>query len=98
MTNYFISRHAGAIEWAKQQGLHIDKQITHLEPDNIQAGDVVIGTLPVNLIAKINNKGGRYFHLSMDLPADARGKELTADDMSRYKARLEEYRAENLTT
>ena len=97
MTSYFISRHIGAIEWAKQQGLQIDEQITHLDPNNIQAGDVVIGTLPINLIAKISTKGGRYFHLSMDLPADARGKELTADDMSRYKARLEEYRAEKLT-
>ncbi len=93
MTTYFISRHSGAINWAKQQGIAIDKQQEHLNTSQLQAGDIIIGTLPINLIAEVCQKGGRYLHLSMDLPAEARGKELTPEEMVSYNARLEEYKA-----
>jgi CRISPR-associated protein Csx16 len=47
MTTWFISRHPGVIAWAEQQGLHVDIQASHLDPAQVQAGDTVIGTLPV---------------------------------------------------
>ncbi len=59
----------------------------------VQAGDTVLGTLPVNLIAEVCKRGGRYFHLTLELPAEARGKELTAEDMRHFGARLEEFSA-----
>ena len=93
MTTYFISRHPGAIDWAKQQGIKVDEQPKHFNAKQTQNGDTIIGTLPVNLIAEVCNKGGRYLHLTLDLPAHARGKELTAHDMQNYGARLEEYEA-----
>jgi len=96
MTTYFITRHPGAKQWAKQQGIKVDIQPTHFDPEQTQAGDTIIGTLPVNLIAKVCERGGRYLHLSLDLPAEARGKELTPEDMNQYNARLEEYRAVKL--
>ncbi len=96
MTTLFITRHPGAIEWAARRGLHIDRQIAHLDPAAIQTGDVVIGILPVNLAADVCARGGQFFNLSLNLPPDARGRELTADDMERYGARLEEYNVEKL--
>ena len=60
-------------------------------------GDTVIGTLPVNLVARVCARGGRYLHLSLDLPAEARGRELTADELERYGARLEAYVAKPAT-
>lgn len=93
MTTYFISRHPGARDWAAAEGLQVDAQIDHLDPSTIRSGDVVIGTLPINLISEVCARGGRYLHLSLDLTANLRGHELSAEDMRQCNARLEEYRA-----
>jgi CRISPR-associated protein Csx16 len=52
--------------------------------------------LPIQIIAAINARGGRYFHIEMDLPEDARRRELSADEMDRFGATPVEYRAERV--
>ncbi len=94
----FVTRHAGAREWAERQGIIVDDLVEHLDPECINPGDLVIGTLPVHLVAAICRRGGRYKHLSMDIPPDHRGQELSADDMERFHARLEEFRVESIGT
>ena len=96
MTTYFVSRHPGAREWAGLQGIAVDEQLDHLHVETIRAGDTVIGSLPVNLAAEICARGARYLHLSLELPREWRGRELTAADMRRFGARIEEYRVERL--
>lgn len=91
MTNWFVTRHPGAVEWARRRGIVVDRWVTHLEPIDVEAGDVVMGTLPVNHAAAICARGARYLNLSLDLPAQARGRELTAADLDRYGAKLEEF-------
>ncbi|MCA1926557.1 MAG: CRISPR-associated protein Csx16 [Thiobacillus sp.] len=91
MTTYLVTRHTGAVEWAARQGLAVDRQIDHLDPADIRPGDVVIGILPVNLAAEVCARGGRFFNLSLDVPPTARGQELSADELERFGARLEEY-------
>lgn len=91
MTFFFISRHPGALEWAAQQNLKIDRRIVHLDPAEISPGDTVAGTLPVHLAAGICARGARYLHLTVDLPEHARGRELTSDDLQRFGARLEPF-------
>ncbi len=91
MTTWFITRHPGAIEWAKRHGLTAGRQVAHLVPAQVQPGDTVIGILPVNLAAEVCERGGRFYNLSLDLPAEARGRELDADELMRYGARIEEY-------
>jgi len=90
MTHYFVTRHKGAIDWAKEQKIDA-LHMVHFNPEIIKSGDVVLGTLPVPIVAKICTLGACYFHLTLDLPAEARGRELTADDMNKFNARLEEY-------
>ncbi len=92
MTTYFISRHPGAREWASEAGVQVDQVIAHLDLATIQPSDVVIGTLPVNLAARVCQQGGRYLHLSLALPADRRGQELSAADLRRFGERLGEFR------
>jgi len=88
---YFVSRHLGAVAWAAEEGFAVDKQLSHLDPTIIQDGDVVIGSLPVHLAAQVCNKGGRYLHLSMEIPPELRGAELTVERMRACHARLESY-------
>ena len=91
MTTWFVSRHPGAIEWATRQTLAVDEFVHHLDPASVRGGDTVMGSLPVNLAAAVCERGARYLHLSVELPEQLRGKELSADQLDRLGARLEEY-------
>lgn len=97
MTTWFISRHPGAVEWARRRGLAVDQYGAHLDPAQIQPGDTVIGSLPVNLAAAVCERGARYLHLSLELPAALRGQELSADQLEDLGAEVQEYRVENAT-
>lgn len=88
MTTWFISRHPGAIEWASRQQLCVDRQVNHLDPAQVQPGDTVMGSLPVNLAAQVCAAGAAYWHLSLELPVELRGHELSADDLERMGARV----------
>lgn len=72
--------------------------MAHLDIALVQKGDVVLGTLPINLVAEVNERGGQYFHLTLELPANLRGQELTSELMRQYGARLEGYNAQRVTT
>ena len=91
MTTWFVTRHAGALDWAKAQGIDDARAIRHLDMERMERGDQVLGTLPVHLAAGVCARGARYLHLSLDIPEDRRGHELTAADMEAFGARLEEY-------
>ena len=90
MTAYFVSRHPGALEWARRRGIQA-RAVTHLEIERIEPGDRVLGTLPVSVAAEVCARGGRYFHLSLDVPPEDRGRELSPAEMEEAGARLEEY-------
>lgn len=92
MATWFITRHPGARRWAEEEGFAVDRLAGHLDPEDIRPGDRVLGTLPVNLAAEVCARGGRYFHLSLDLPPEWRGRELGPEDMRRFGARLSEFR------
>jgi len=97
MTTYFISRHSGAVEWAKEQNFSVDKWISHLDNEQIVSGDIVVGTLPVNIAADLILKGARYFSLNLALSAADRGIELTKEDLYRLKAELVEYQIQKVS-
>lgn len=96
MTIWFVSRHPGAIEWAARHGVHFDRQVAHLESEDVKSGDTVIGSLPVHLAAQVCERAAHLCNLSIDLPAGARGRELSADDLEAYNARLETYSVERI--
>jgi CRISPR-associated protein Csx16 len=56
-----------------------------------------MGTLPVNLAAEVCARGGRYLHLTLDLPPEARGRDLSAEEMERFGARLTEFFVTRIT-
>jgi len=87
---WLVTRHPGAREWARRRGIQADCVVEHLDVSQVRPGDTVIGTLPLHLAAAVCRAGARLFHLSIDVPPEQRGKELTADEMEAYGARLEE--------
>lgn len=89
-TTWIISRHAGAIEWLERQGIE-GQQCPHLVIEQVAAGDTVIGTLPVNLAAKVCAVPAIYCHLSLEVPFAWRGQELTAEQMEACGATLTAY-------
>lgn len=94
MTTFFVTRHAGAKEWAESEGFAPDQVLDHLDLGLVRTGDRVIGTLPVNLAAEVCAKGGHYLHLILELSKEMRGRELSASDMRDQGARVEEYHIE----
>jgi CRISPR-associated protein Csx16 len=85
---YFVSRHPGALDWAAEEGVVVDQVVEHLDIETVAPGDTVIGSLPVNLAAEVCARGAAYLHLSLELPAELRGKELTAAEMRSLGAEL----------
>ncbi len=92
MTTFFVTRHRGAVDWARAQKIDAE-HVVHFDSSTTRPGDVVMGTLPVSDVATICARGGRYFHLVLRIPKDARGRELTAADMQSFGAHLIEYEA-----
>lgn len=91
MTVFFVSRHPGAIAWAKSKNLPIDQWLTHLDPSGVEAGDIVIGVLPIAAAAIVCAKGARFVALEMQLPEARRGQELTQAELEQMQCRLTEF-------
>ncbi len=90
-----VTRHAGTIAWAKGAGLRA-RVVRHLHPAALRPRDVVIGNLPLHLIAAVLARRARFLALTVDRPAAARGRELSAAEMVALRPRLVEYRIEAL--
>jgi CRISPR-associated protein Csx16 len=91
MKTWLITRHPGAVSWFAEQGIHIDEHLPHLDAEKISPADVVYGSLPIHLVAKICEAGAQYWHLSLDMPSQLRGQELSSTQLKRINARLERF-------
>lgn len=98
MTVYFVSRHEGAKSWIRYMGqsnllpLKVDLVLDHLSLDQVFPGDVVLGNLPLHIIECIQERGGQFVHLELDIPVELREQELTATQLAKFNARLVPYR------
>lgn len=81
MTTWFVSRHPGAIAWMKRQPIAVDRWVTHMDTDEVEEGDTVIGVLPLHAAAKICEKGAIFMALSIELAEQQRGRELTLQEL-----------------
>lgn len=89
MKTLIVTRHLGAKEWLERQGLTIDEWKTHLTLDELESGDRIIGSLPVQMVAKLSERGVHYIHLSMEVPESLRGIELSVEQMEQCNVQLE---------
>ncbi|SUO91293.1 CRISPR-associated protein Csx16 [Suttonella indologenes] len=92
MTVWFVSRHQGAIDWIAEQKLwQVDRVVPHLAVEEINAGDVVLGTLPVHLAAQVCERGARFYFLQMPQSLAMRGSEFSAQEMREAGASLQAF-------
>lgn len=96
MITWFISRHLGAIEWVKTQNIHIDRFESHLDTSLVQPGDIVIGTLPIHLVAEICQKGAKFYFLSISVTREQRGTELTCEQLTKQQCSMQPFWAGKL--
>ena len=97
MTVYLVSRHQGAIDWIDHMGYGYDEHLTHLQDYTaLSAGDTVVGSLPINIVADLNALGVTYQHLSLYIPENLRGVELSAEQLSTLNAEIETYQVKRL--
>lgn len=87
-----VTRHAAAQNIITK--MFPDYQIEVRE--HYKAGDetgfeMVVGILPINLVADLNAKGVRFQMLTMNIPAELRGVELTEEQMAACGVKLEEF-------
>ena len=94
----FVGRHPGAVEWVQRWGLRVNAHVEHLDITTIQAGDTVIGSLPVDKVAAVCRVGGEYYHLCIDIPSHLRGQELSADQLDACGATLRPFHVLALDT
>jgi len=85
---YLVTRHNGAIEWLRTKGY--DGVVEpHLERDQIIAGNLYIGVLPIPMVKEILDAGSRFFLLVLpDLAFGQRGQDMTPEQMDRAGAHL----------
>lgn len=87
-----IVRHSAAKEWLCDKFPHDSVEVISHYTDGMEEGfDVVVGILPVPLIANLNKKEIRFLLLTMNIPESLRGVELTKQQMIDCGASLEEY-------
>ena len=96
MTVLVITRHPGALEWLASQGVQWDCHRARLDGIQVGKADEVIGILPFSTAAEVCAKGARYFHISMNLPDELRGAEMSAAEMQACGARLREFVVESI--
>ena len=83
-----VSRHDATVRLLRKRFPRLGEVpvYTHVSTDTID-GKIVIGNLPLHLAARANV----VYNVSIDVPPDLRGKELSEEDLERCNVRLEPY-------
>ena len=84
-----VTRHNSTPAWLLKKGIEVDEVIPHLDVSAVSKGDFVVGNLPVQMAYDVIKKGATYCNLSLDMPFELRGKELTLEEIERCEPKLE---------
>ena len=93
---WIVSRHRGALEFLAQSGF-VGRECAHLNVDDVKPNDIVIGTLPMPMVAKLCTRGVHYWHLSVPLTPADRGRELSVQRLRALGVRVERFEVRRLT-
>jgi len=84
-----VSRHEGTIKLLKKHFPDAEV-IDHLnDVSEIPKGSLVIGNLPLPMIEEILKRGSRFVIVSLNIPRELRGKELTEEELKKFAEFIE---------
>jgi len=88
MGKVIVTRHPALVDFLRELGLVGEdaKVISHASPDDVRGRDV-IGVLPLHLASLAKS----VTEVQLDLPPDARGKELSLEEMKKYFRGIKKY-------
>jgi len=88
-----VTRHAGLVEYLKQEGLISDevKVVSHANMETV-SGKHVLGVLPHSLSCLTAS----FTEIPLSLPPELRGKELTTEDVRQYAGAPVTYKVRKL--
>lgn len=88
MRGIIVSRHVGAIEFAREfcrfANIEVVMTVDHL--DTVPEVDVIVGVLPLHLAIQLLKQKTVYLVQLPNLPRELRGRELTVEEMVKYGA------------
>ena len=90
-TTWLVTRHSGAVSWARRQGIHFDRHVENLDASQVHAGDIVIGTLPMHVASDICSRGAEFWALSLTIGQNDMGRELSSEELARRGASLKRF-------
>lgn len=97
-TDCIVTRHPGAAEWVQRRLGRAVRVIDHLLPQEIEPGIRYHGVFPLNLAADICRAGAQCWAISVQLPSELRGHELSAEQLETLGARLVRYQVSEIST
>ena len=90
-TVWFVTRHPGARMWAEEQGIRYDRLVEHLNPLDVQPGDIVLGTLPMREAAMICARGAKFWAFTVPMHVADKGRELLPEELKERGACLKRF-------
>jgi CRISPR-associated protein Csx16 len=91
MRHCVVTRHPGATDWIQRQLGDPVQVVAHLAENEVEAGTRYYGVFPLNLAAAICRSGAECWAISMQMPPELRGQELSAAQLDMLEARLIRY-------
>lgn len=84
-----MSRHKGTIDYFREKlgDIDVKEHVNSLE--ELIDYDVIIGNLPITAIALLKEMGKRFILISLEVPRELRGKELSKEELEKYMKLVE---------
>ncbi|ASM77891.1 CRISPR-associated protein [Vitreoscilla filiformis] len=87
-----ITRHPGAVQWVRHLlSPTAVESLPHLHTQDIDPNVSYYGVFPLNLAAAICAAGAECWALTLDMPPELRGQELSAEQLRALNATLVRY-------
>jgi len=78
-----VSRHEGTISLLKKR--FPDAEVVgHLSDPATYKDCLIIGNLPINMIAELLQNNNRFVLVALNVPPELRGKELNEEELKKY--------------
>ena len=79
-----VSRHKSTVELVRERFRDVEVFEHVSDIDALKGFDLVIGNLPLHMVAELKEAGVRYVMVSLELPRELRGRELNIEELRKF--------------